>query len=496
MKRTKQSLLLSGASLVLSAALLAGSTFAWFTDSVTNTGNKVQAGTLSIDAVAYDLAKSGENGFTIEGVNGGETFYFEEKGQDLKTEKDPIISEENWEPGVSSAKLLQVTNSGTLAAKIKVDFTVLEKDLTNALWFDFVQVDENGQISGKFTQRPMSTLETFADNLELPLSAGESVQFILVYGMNEEAGNEYQGKSFAADVSILAAQYTEETDGFGSNQYDKDAAYDVQNVADEDSFVQAVNEGKSIRMTQDITLSSEVVFSEDASLYVNGHTLTVGDGTSAIKVAVGKTLTVYGSGTVNGVLYADTKFGNGSNLIIQAGDDFTVNSKSGWAVYAGAGSTVEINGGTYSASAKETSGVIHCLGSALSMKNATVNVEVASVMNATGIHSNAKANYLENVTVNAKYSTAVNFINSYAESVIKGGCFITDQKADDGFNSPTIKFQGKLDISGASITRIQDGILCSNIVNPGENHLVYSDCTFTTAPGALAGYQDIRHKLY
>ena len=97
--------------------------------------------------------------------------------------------------------------------------------------------------------------------------------------------------------------------------------------------------------------------------------------------------------------------------------------------------------------------------------------------------------------MNAKYSTAVNFINSYAESVIKGGCFITDQKADDGFNSPTIKFQGKLDISGASITRIQDGILCSNIVNPGENHLVYSDCTFTTAPGALAGYQDIRHKL-
>ena len=95
--------------------MLAGSTFAWFTDSVTNSGNKVQAGTLSIDAVAYDLAKSGENGFTIEGVNGGETFYFEEKGQDLKTEKDPINSEENWEPGVSSAKLLQVTNSGTLA---------------------------------------------------------------------------------------------------------------------------------------------------------------------------------------------------------------------------------------------------------------------------------------------------------------------------------------------------------------------------------------------
>lgn len=49
MKASKKSLIASGVSLLASAALLAGSTFAWFTDSVTNTGNKIQAGNLAIE---------------------------------------------------------------------------------------------------------------------------------------------------------------------------------------------------------------------------------------------------------------------------------------------------------------------------------------------------------------------------------------------------------------------------------------------------------------
>ena len=55
MTTTKKSLLASGLSLAVSAALLVGTTFAWFTDSVTNKGNKIQAGKLSISAAMYDL---------------------------------------------------------------------------------------------------------------------------------------------------------------------------------------------------------------------------------------------------------------------------------------------------------------------------------------------------------------------------------------------------------------------------------------------------------
>ena len=49
MKSTKKSLLASGGAILASVALLAGTTFAWFTDSVVNTGNKIQAGTLDIE---------------------------------------------------------------------------------------------------------------------------------------------------------------------------------------------------------------------------------------------------------------------------------------------------------------------------------------------------------------------------------------------------------------------------------------------------------------
>ena len=48
MKNSKRSLVASGLSLAVSAALLLGTTFAWFTDSVTSANNKIQAGNLEV----------------------------------------------------------------------------------------------------------------------------------------------------------------------------------------------------------------------------------------------------------------------------------------------------------------------------------------------------------------------------------------------------------------------------------------------------------------
>ena len=258
MMASKKSLLASGVALLASVALLAGTTFAWFTDSVVNTGNKIQAGNLSIGAYAYDLAEDGEGGFEIEGVNGGNPFKFETEGQNLKTDKNPIISDTLFEPGKSNAKLLKVENEGTLAAKIKVDFTVEDGGLTEALWFDFVKV-ENGEVKGNFTRRPMNTLETFAENLELPLlENGDNVQFILIYGMDENAGNAFKEKFFTADVRILATQHTYEEDGFGNDQYDKGATARVEDAA---GFIAALErafdgeEGLVIELTKDINMS-------------------------------------------------------------------------------------------------------------------------------------------------------------------------------------------------------------------------------------------------
>ena len=266
MKSTKKSLIASGISLAVSVALLVGSTFAWFTDSVTNKGNKIQAGNLKIGAYAYDLDMDGTGeSFTIEGVNGGEKFTFEADPQDLKTDNSPIISEELWEPGKSSAKLLQVKNEGTLAAEIKLSFET-SGELEGALWFDFVKV-ENGAATGKFEKRPMSTLSAVAGALEFPIvKSGETLEFILVYGMYEEAGNEYKEKDFTADVTILAKQYTYEEDGFGSSDYDEKAEYPVSNLQEFKDAMQTAQPGDTVTITADISADEDISIAEGVIL--------------------------------------------------------------------------------------------------------------------------------------------------------------------------------------------------------------------------------------
>ena len=300
MKSTKKSLLASGLALLASVALLAGTTFAWFTDSVTNSGNRIQAGSLKINAYAFDLAADGTDSFTIEGVNGGEAFAFEATPQDLKKDTSPIINDKLFEPGKSNAKLLKVENAGTLAAKIKLDFTVNDGGLMDALWFDFVRV-EKGEVKGEFTRRPMNELETIADGLELPLLKDENVQFILVYGMDESAGNTFMNKTFTADVTILAAQYTEEKDGFGNDRYDAAAEWPVDpdkeavengNVVkigdayykDIQDAIDAAEEDETITLLCDVRSDSTITIDEKLtlSLDLNGKELRIAstDGTN------------------------------------------------------------------------------------------------------------------------------------------------------------------------------------------------------------------------
>ncbi len=318
MIKTRKSLWAAGFALLVCILLLIGTTFAWFTDSVSNSGNRIQAGTLQINAYAYDLAQEATTaGFTIAGVNNDESFSFEETPQNLKTNAAPVINEELWEPGKSSAKLLQVANGGTLAAKIKLDFTVTDDTLTDALWFDFVQVKDN-QVTGDFNKRPMSTLTSFANDLELPvLPGGESVQFILVYGMNEEAGNAYQEKSFQADVNILATQYTYEKDGFGNDQYDAGATY-AYSVETADELKTAINEAKdgaTIRLEDDVAI-------ENGSVYLGEKSLTLDLGNNTVR-------------TTDGVLIENMDTGAEQDVVIMNGkieQDITAGSYSHYAL--------------------------------------------------------------------------------------------------------------------------------------------------------------------
>ena len=58
-KSTKRALLLSALSLLMCVSMLIGSTFAWFTDSVTSSGNIIKSGTLDVTMEWKDATTTG-----------------------------------------------------------------------------------------------------------------------------------------------------------------------------------------------------------------------------------------------------------------------------------------------------------------------------------------------------------------------------------------------------------------------------------------------------
>ena len=95
MKSTKKSLVVCGLSLLMCCALLVGTTFAWFTDSVVNKGNKIESGRLDVQLW--------------------------NNGVDISDSTKPIFDYNLWEPGYSTGANLQVKNVGSLAVKYELE---------------------------------------------------------------------------------------------------------------------------------------------------------------------------------------------------------------------------------------------------------------------------------------------------------------------------------------------------------------------------------------
>ena len=90
MKKTIKSLFLSGISILLCLSMLAGSTFAWFTDEVTSGNNVIMAGNLDIE---MHWTKDLENGTWID-------------AEDANAE--PVFNYDKWEPGYSEVRYIKI----------------------------------------------------------------------------------------------------------------------------------------------------------------------------------------------------------------------------------------------------------------------------------------------------------------------------------------------------------------------------------------------------
>lgn len=95
-KGTKSAVIAAALSVVLCVGMLAGTTFAWFTDTVTSAGNIIAAG--SLDAGL----------FYAEGWNGEDTAW-----QDAS--EGAIFDSDAWAPGKTEIRYIKATNEGDIA---------------------------------------------------------------------------------------------------------------------------------------------------------------------------------------------------------------------------------------------------------------------------------------------------------------------------------------------------------------------------------------------
>ncbi len=217
---TKRALIASILSVAVCISMLIGSTFAWFTDSVTTGANTVTAGNLDID-VQYSAD------FTAWADAKDATAVFGEKGL--------------WEPGHTEVAYFKITNAGTLALEYKIGTNILENvkgenlengeiDLSKLIKFGVIQVTDkfadaaaarDGVAAGDF-------VTTYSQ--EFTLAAGVTEYFAVVAWMPEETGNAANYKTGTTapaikfGINVVATQTPSESDSFGTD-YDKNAAW-------------------------------------------------------------------------------------------------------------------------------------------------------------------------------------------------------------------------------------------------------------------------------
>ena len=260
-RATKRALLTSVTALVMCVVMLAGTTFAWFTDTASTGVNKIQAGNLD---VALEMA--------VGKKDSGETIWENAEGKTLQFKKAagaPADEQVLWEPGCTyELPELRVVNKGNLALKYIIKVTGIE---TN---HEVVPGEPNLKDVIDWTIK-YGTNKVEDNTGDTPVVTGYSLNpgasdVVTIKGeMDKNAGNEYQGLSIdGVSVTVYATQMTAEFDSF-NNEYDKDAQYPT----DADALQNALTVGGNIVLAGDADPSVAIVATKTAAINANGKTI-------------------------------------------------------------------------------------------------------------------------------------------------------------------------------------------------------------------------------
>ena len=226
---TKRALLTSVLALVLSLAMLAGSTFAWFTDTASTGVNRIVSGNLDVGLEYWGGAESG--------------WLTAENSEDL-FDKNAL-----WEPGYTQIIYLRVANNGNLALTYAMQITPVREtvgvnvdgeefklsDYIKFGWMTFtvdgagapVALDREAAQTGVGEGAQLGT--TLHRQAAEPMAADAKELVALVAWMPENVGNEANYSTVQPTIElslkVLATQAAVESDSF-NNTYDEDAVDD------------------------------------------------------------------------------------------------------------------------------------------------------------------------------------------------------------------------------------------------------------------------------
>ena len=332
-KSTKRALISSALAILMCAAMLIGTTYAWFTDTASTAVNKIQSGNLGVQ-LEYSKDFSEWKNVT----------------EDTKLFEDSTV----WEPGRTEIVYLRVKNAGTLALKYTLGiYNLYNSTGKNVLGnkyrlSDYVKLGA-AEADAAYADRAAAINAVDADaklisDIDNSGMAGASLEpndtkiYALVLYMPTEVGNEanpknkdpYWAAKMSFGISVSATQAMSESDSF-DNTYDEDAATILSAI----SFSSGKHE-----ITKNIQANGRfgaIQAERTAQFTINADVYAV--------------YTKDASGTTGGAM-AVSADGN-SKVIINGGDFRQVSVPDSDPVcdliYALGNATIEINGGTFKA---------------------------------------------------------------------------------------------------------------------------------------------------
>ena len=469
MKSTKKALLLSITSMLLCVAMLMGTTFAWFTDTVTSGANRIVAGNLDVE-----LWHTSKNVTTAqEIVNGSENLLFKDV--------------EFWEPGAYAYETFTVKNVGDLALKYKMNLNVVGKndlnghDLTEVIKVavsDTVPDDREAAaaLSG------YTSLETWMlgkDNVSVAATESDTFTVVLyweptdhdnLYNVNNENAT-HDALYLDLGVSLYATQVESESDSFGTD-YDKAAALPVNSVAKGELDVTDASTANNAVVKSEQTITDgkgvmSVTYPENVKL---SNTTDVSGETGGKKTDVAQKLEYIGTTPSSAsITIGDDKAVAQYELTLPVANDnttpvtVTINytkNLSGVKVYhSGTELTATANADGESATYDATTGVL-----TLTLKHASpidivydvVRQTVATVKNATELEAALSNTDIE--TIKLGDSFALSEVMAVTHSVTIDFCGKTITASGDSIDDEQFVFQVVNNATTSNVLTFKDSV--------------------------------------